>query len=98
MNEEKSFEMMSNILNASIALMGLCLTIISLFQISDKRALYHADELFSATALLFFVSLFTSYLYTRRNATVILKKLSDHLFITAILCMLISGIYLAFEL
>lgn len=98
MNEEKTFEMMSNVLNASIALMGLCLTIISLFQISDKRALYHADEFFSASSALFFVSLISAYLYTRRNAGAGLKRLSDNVFILAMISMMVSGFYLALEL
>jgi hypothetical protein len=98
MNDEKYFEMMSNVLNASIALMGLCLTIISLFQISDKRALYQADEFFSVSAALFFISLLSAYIYTRRNAGLVFKRTADQFFLLALIGMMISGIYLAFEL
>jgi hypothetical protein len=95
---DKAFEKMSNVMNASIALLSLCITVISLFQIADKRAAYLADELFAISSALYLTALIASYLHTKGNAVNWLTTGANIVFTTALLCMLVAGIYLVFEL
>jgi|GEM_PF-1906116 len=96
--DDKAFEKMSNVMNASIALLGLCITVISLFQIGDKRKAYLADELFAISSALFMIALFASYIHAKGNSNELLLKAAHNVFTSALLCMLVAGTYLVFEL
>jgi len=97
-DDDKAFEKMSNIMNASIALLSLCITVISLFQIADKRATYLSDELFSISSALFVAALLASYLHTKGHSNEALAKAANAVFTSALFSMIVAGLYLIFEL
>ena len=67
-------EAMNNVCNVSAVLLGVCLTVISLFQIMDKRATYIIDEIFGVLSFLFALSILLSYLSVKKNMGTLLKK------------------------
>ncbi len=96
--EVKTAEYLSDVFNGSIALLGICLLVISVFQISDKRALYFVDNLFCITSGLFLLPMVFAYLYISKKKSDLLRKVADITLGIAIFALIISGIYLVLEL
>lgn len=53
MNNELSINLKENIFNASLAGAAICLTVITLFTVTNKRDLFIADEIFAISNCLF---------------------------------------------
>ncbi|MEQ8582518.1 MAG: hypothetical protein RIC30_14915 [Marinoscillum sp.] len=72
---------MSDIFNGSIALTGICLLILTLFQVTDKSALYWVDECFYLTAAGYLLTTVSAYLCLRKPDQDYLRPLTDRLFL-----------------
>ena len=98
--KEESFSI--HIFSVSAALVGVCLTVISLFSISDalKRIQNIGDELIAFDAILFLVTCVLSYMAIRtkaRKRRLILEKTADGLFLTALLIIVFVAVLIAWE-
>lgn len=88
---EKQEENLSiHIFSVSAAMVGVCLTVISLFSISDalRRIQGIGDELIAFDAMLFLVTCVLSYMAMRvkdRKRRLILEKTADGLFLVSLL-------------
>lgn len=100
---EKQEESLSvHIFSVSAALVGVCLTVISLFSISDalKRLQNIGDELIAFDAILFLVTCVFSYMAIRtrdRKRRLILEKTADGLFLAALFIIVWVAVLIAWE-
>lgn len=91
-------EVIGNTFGGSLALLSVCVTIISLFQVMGKRSLYYADDFFSLTSIIFAISAIISYLCLRNDDLKILKQIADMIFLIGLLAILIASLILLMEL
>jgi hypothetical protein len=95
--ESNPVENIGHIFRGSIGLLGVSLTIISLFQIADKRAVYLVDDLLCISSALFILSTTLSYLSLKKNA-IKYAVFADVVFRIGLLSMFIVGIFLVLHL
>lgn len=88
----------SNVFNGSLAMIGVCLTVVSLFHISDKRALSHMDECLCGATFIFLMSAFFAYNSIRLNNHRLFCKLADIFFVCGLLLIVIAGTIMLLEL
>lgn len=96
--EKKEPEYLSDVFNGSIALEGICILVISVFQVSDKRALYLVDDCFCITSGLFLLPMVFAFLYISRTKSIIFRKIADLTLGIAIFAMIVSGFVLMYEM
>jgi len=77
---EKDRDIAHHIFNGSIAMVGVCLTVITLFKISEVGAKTFADEFLAVDAFFFIISTFISYMSLRKNNHKKLEWIADILF------------------
>ncbi|MFT3745718.1 MAG: hypothetical protein QM785_15690 [Pyrinomonadaceae bacterium] len=91
-----------HIFTASAALVGVCLTVIGIFQIGSLKAIgSFADNLLAIDALCFLISCIVSYAALRTKAIKRrqrLERLADSVFITALSLMAVVCFLIAYEL
>jgi len=92
-----SEELMSDIFNGSIALIGVCLIVLTLFQVTDKSALYWVDEFFYLTAGCYLLTSISAYLSLRKPGQYRLRPLTDWLFLFSLCSTLLSICVLIYE-
>ena len=87
--------------SASAAMVGVCLTVIGIFQIGRLQELNSiADNILAIDALLFLISCVVSYMALRtttRSLRARIEKIADYIFIGALLLMSIVCILVAYE-
>ncbi len=91
-----------HIFSTSAAMVGVCLTVIGLFKISDrlKRVSLVSDQLLAIDAGLFLVSCLLSYLVLRtreENRRFKIEKWADVIFLTALSVMAVVCSLIAYE-
>lgn len=96
--EKIAAEYLSDVFNGAIALEGICLLVISVFQISDKRAMYVVDDCFCLTSGLFLLPMIFAYLYISRTKSTIFRTLADITLGVAIFALVVSGMVLMYEM
>lgn len=96
--KNKNIDSTSNIFNGSIALMGICLFVISILQGTNKRVVYAADDFFCLTLFLLFLSMLFTFIYIAYKEFTLLLSLAKVIFFIASLTFMTSGIVLVFEL
>ncbi len=94
---EKNRDIAHHIFNGSIAMIGVCLTVITLFQISEVGKKTIADELLGINAFLFIISSLISYLSLRKNNHKKLEWIADIMFFLGMFCMVIVGMFIVFS-
>jgi uncharacterized membrane protein SirB2 len=93
---EKNRDMAHHIFNGSIAMVGVCLTVITLFKISGAGANTLTDEFLAVDAFIFIISTFISYLSLRKNNHKKLEWIADSLFFLGMFCMVVTGLLMVF--
>lgn len=93
-----SADVNSNLFNGSIALLAVCLTVITIFQVSHSRLLSMVDDVLCVSSGLFTVSMFMSYMSIRKQNLLQLQKIADRVFILGLITILGAGILLSFDL
>lgn len=93
-----SADVNNTVFNGSIALLAVCLTVISLFQISNKGPIHTADEMLGVSSGIFIISMFLSYLSIRKEHMRKYQKWGDMVFMIGQLSMFASGVFLVMEL
>ena len=92
-----------HIFTASVAMVGVCLTVIGLFRISNKLRQIGTigDELLAIDALAFLGSAFLAYLALRhpdRSRRERIERIADVIFLTALSTMVVVCALIAYEL
>lgn len=91
---DKNKDIAHHIFNGSIAMVGVCLTIVTLFKITDFGMKTLADELLGADSFVFIIAAFISYLSLRKSNNKKLEWIADILFFSGMLVMVIIGLFL----
>ncbi len=85
-----------HIFAGSIAMVGVCLTVITLFKITDYGIKTYLDELLGIDSFVFIISSFISYMSLRRSNHKTYELIADILFFTGMFVMVIIGLFLVF--
>lgn len=85
------------IFSGSTTMIGVCITIITLFKVMKAGLNTYADELFGIDTFFFIFAAFFSYLTLRNNKRRYLEKFADILFFGAMIVLIIGGIMIVFS-
>lgn len=91
-------QLVTYIFNVSSILLGVCITVISLFHITDKLDTTLMDEVLITSSTLFIICLLLAYLFIRNQNKIIYKKIVDALFLLSISTLFIAAIILTIEI
>lgn len=80
------------ILVTASTMIGVCLTVITIFKVTNFHLKTYADELLGVDTLLFIFSSFLSYISIRQGYNRKIEFIADNLFIAAMSLMVIVGI------
>lgn len=100
MNErkQKSPTLSNHILPVSATMIGVCVTVITLFKVTQLHRRTYVDELMGFDTLFFSVSCLLSYISIRIKQQNKLERIADLLFMVGLLIMVVIGlIILKFE-
>ncbi len=95
---DNSADVNSNVFNGSLGLIGVCLTVVSLFQITDKRALSRMDECLCLATFVFLLSALFAYFSMRKNNHKRLFRFADIFFTIGLMVILFAGVIMLMEL
>lgn len=84
------------VFSGSTTMIGVCITVIALFKITNTGMKTYADEILSIDTLFFILAAYMSYLVLRSPKNQHLEKLADVLFFTGMSIMMIVGIMIVF--
>jgi hypothetical protein len=93
---ERNREIAHHIFSGSTTMIGVCITVITLFLIIKNRYATYADGILAINAFLFIISAFTSYLSLRRNNNKKLELFADIFFFAGMLIMVMVGIMIVY--
>ncbi len=86
-----------DLFHGSIALIGVCLVVITLFQVTDKNAVYTVDECLSFSVALLLGSVLLSYTSILRPEKRWFRRSSHTLFLAAFVSIVGSFLVLLYE-
>ncbi|MFN8297073.1 MAG: hypothetical protein U0T69_12815 [Chitinophagales bacterium] len=89
-------EIAHHIFSGSTTMIGVCITVISLFRIMQINKQTLVDEILGADILLFIFSCFFSYLSLRNAALKSIENIADIIFFTGLLLLLVVGFIIVF--
>jgi len=87
-----------HIFNGSIALIAVCITVISLFRVTNTGSETYADEIMGLATIIFIASAFLSYLSLRKNNHYRLEKAADLCFFAGLVITLLTLIVILFKI
>jgi hypothetical protein len=96
-NREKK-EIDHHIFNGSIALLAVCITVISLFRVTKTGAETYADEVMGVAAVFFMAAACLSYLSLRKKNEAFLERLADISFFIGLLLTILTGVVILFNI
>lgn len=96
-NLKNNKEIAHHIFSASTTMIGVCITVISLFRIMKIGKETLADEVLGLNTLIFIFSCFFSYLCLRNSELKYLENIADIFFFFGLLLMLIVGFIIVFS-
>lgn len=94
-NQDKK-DIAPTIFSGSTTMIGVCITVITLFIVTKNELNTYLDEVLSLDAFLFIMSAFISYLSLRWNNHRHLEIAADIFFFTGMLIMVFAGMLLVF--
>ena len=97
-DQNASNSLIENLFNGSIALIGICLTIVALFHVTDKTAALRVDECFSFSSALYLLTMVFAYVYLRKPHLIRFRYAADITFTLALLSTILSIGFLIYEL
>ena len=89
-------EIAHHIFSGSTTMIGVCITVISLFRIMKINKETLVDEVLGVDTLLFIFSCFLSYLYLRNSELKNIETIADVLFFIGLLLLLVVGFIIVF--
>ncbi len=81
-----------HIFAGSIAMMGVCVTVIALFSVLQVSLKTYADELLAVNNFIFITAALLSYTSMRKDAYSRLEYIADRLFFAGMIIMVIVGV------
>ena len=81
-----------HILSTASTMIGVCLTVITIFKVANFNSKTYVDELLGIDTLLFIISCFLSYISIREGNNRKIEFIADNLFIFAMSIMVVIGI------
>lgn len=93
---ERNIEIAEHIFTGSIAMVGVCLTVITLFNITNNLISFYADKVLGIDAFIFIISSFISYMSLRKNSNKKLEWIADTAFFMGMIVMVFVGILVVF--
>lgn len=87
-----------HIFNGSIALIAVCITVISLFRVTKTGNETFADDTVGVATLIFMASSFLSYMSLRKNNHYRLESAADICFFIGLIIMLFALIIILFNI
>ncbi len=81
-----------HILLTASTMIGVCVTVITIFKVTTFHLKTYADELLGLDTLLFSVSFFLSYISIKQGNDKKLEFIADNLFIIAMSIMVVVGL------
>ncbi len=98
MNNEntRNREIASYILSGSTTMVGVCITIITLFRVMKVNFVTYADEILGVNTSLFIASALLAYASLRRENDIHLKRLADVFFFAGMIIMLLVGFIIVY--
>lgn len=84
------------VFSGSTTMIGVCITVIALFRITNTGIKTYADEILSIDTLFFILSGYMAYLVLRSPKNQHLEKIADVLFFTGMSIMMIVGVLIVF--
>lgn len=96
MKEKKNNDIAQHIFIGAATMLGVCITVISLFRIMQIGKETLADDVLSVDVLFFIFSCFLSYLCLRNPNLKYVESIADILFFIGLLLMLVVGFIIVF--
>ena len=94
--EEVNRQIAHHILTGSTTMIGVCITVITLFRVMKSSIESYADELLAFDNIVFITSAILAYSSIRKENNRLLEKLADIIFLFGMLLMLLAGIMIVF--
>lgn len=85
-----------HVFSGSSTMVGVCITVITLFHVMKSDVASYADEMISVDALIFIIASLCSYLSLRHNNNRRLEKVADLLFFIGMFVLVIVGFMIVF--
>ena len=95
--ENNSKEIAHYVFSGSTTMIGVCITVISLFRIMKLGKETYADEILGIDTFLFILSCFLSYLTLRNEKNKRLERIADFLFFAGLSILLLVGLMIVFS-
>ena len=87
-----------HIFNGSIALIAVCITVISLFRVTKTGTETVADDIMGVATIVFITSTFLSYLSLRKSRHYIFERIADVCFFGGLLLMFFAVVIILFNI
>ncbi|WP_153796899.1 hypothetical protein [Foetidibacter luteolus] len=94
--QDKNRDIAHHILGSSTTMIGVCITVITLFKLLNTRLQTYADELLSFDTLVFTVAALFSYASLRSNNNARLEQVADIAFFLGLLVILLVAFIIVF--
>lgn len=95
--EDKNREIAHHILSGSTTMIGVCITVITLFRVMNTAAQTYADELLAFDNIIFIAAAIFAYSSIRRDNNKTMERLADISFLLGMLIMLAAGIMIIYQ-
>lgn len=93
---EKNRDIAHYIFTGSSTMIGVCITVITLFKVTETHMATFADEILGIDAFIFIISCFVSYMSLRKDNNRKLEWFADVVFFTGMFVMVFVGIMIVF--
>lgn len=90
--EEKNRQIAHHILSGSTTMIGVCITVITLFRVMNTSYRTYADELLAFDNIIFITSALFAYASIRRENNKKMERVADISFLVGMLLILVAAI------
>jgi hypothetical protein len=94
--ETENRKIAEHIFTGSIAMVGVCLTVITLFYIGKIGAGFDSDEILAIDNFIFILSALISYISLRRRSERRTERIADIAFFIGMVIMVFAGVLIVF--
>ena len=95
--EDVNREIAHHILTGSTTMIGVCITVITLFRVMHTNLETYADELLAFDNIVFITAALFAYSSIRKEHNKTLERIADITFLFGMLLMLVAGIMIIFS-
>ncbi len=94
---DKNREIAHHIFTGSTTMVGVCITVITLFRVMKTSMQTYADEILAINTFIFIASSLFSYASLRKENNRVMERIADVLFFTGLLVMPLVGLIIIFS-